>query len=1074
MLGADIVWRIGSSRALRPNAVDETLFAKQGRVHPWDTPDPGHGSYSGGRKMKRSRISAVGVMICFSVAQVSTALAQPNRELDRITYIGNASYDVRTKGSYDLPLSLYVMAKEFEAKPDTPAAALVDRVNNLRADYRERTALANGDFNAERASPVHAVRSYYEILKAGDAGAVPAAIADELLNWYYREMTESNRLPVQRAAQAGLFNDINLTRIIQDNIWSDVYALAEKYPEFKKAVDLLASTELSALIGDTSAEILGNNPDYKEVIDIQEIREVLQKGDLATGEDLKRLETKLMERLSTRLAETQTAVNEALKQSAQSQANFEQWAADENARRKAAEQAAYQRKVDDLTIEAQRSALFIVTELIGLSDPEGAREVAVLGNALIKAQEISLAFSRNSALGGEAASLALGVATLNYVGLAISVISAFASAGGGSDPTIEALKQISQQIEKLRQEMHSRFDFVDAQLDTILKTLGANFAAIHTDLASLKKISSDTRRTAFEILARMEFLDAVNVARLQSLANINFEAKAAECYAYRGDTPEFTISEDKFVSCLAVFKQWALSASRTDLFDPAADVPSSASAEDWAKLPDWAPLGRVVAELSTIPGVKLSAAGQMLGDRTIFLSGIDAYLATLSGWKQYAGLVKPESLNDFIEAISQDTRFRTAALLKSKGADPIRSIHQAYLREIAYARELLVAAALAVNQQHLTSFGGRLFTMFKPHADQKYSWLNLKEIKSCSDSDTHHEFFHLSRPEEIRYQPGPARFPSSWLARLQAIDLTTSTFHGYTESNLDACYTLKMNVQEGLKMEDASESTYLYRAVEPVLKVKISAGSEVFSTEYRFGTIGNLELEKMVSPFLAEHIYEKNKKPHGVTKYAERMEAGLYATALLARLAHIATEKPLLLKWKVPTSAETDDASFAERFVKARNAYVEQVSALQAEDTALRRSLNRATFLKKALARFLVESSHGDVFDMSDLVSVLTPDGKGAPDLKSFSDELAAAQVAAETGGVPRPIQLFPSPTPLWIEVIVPDAQPNSALTILRRDFQSAAEKIDTQNAAPLDEILDATLLRLELHQATLANGENK
>jgi len=524
-----------------------------------------------------------------------------------------------------------------------------------------------------------------------------------------------------------------------------------------------------------------------------------------------------------------------------------------------------------------------------------------------------------------------------------------------------------------------------------------------------------------------------------------------------------------------VFKQWALSASRTDLFDPAANVPSNASAEDWAKLPEWAPLGRVVAELSNIPGVKLNAAGQMLGDRTIFFSGIDAYLAMLSGWKEHAKLVKPESLDEFIDAISQDTRFRTAAVLKSENANPIRSIHEAYLREIAYARELLVSAALSVNQQHLTSFGGRLFTMFKPHADQKYSWLNLKEIQSCPDSDTHHIFRHYTgRPEEIRYQPGPARFPSSWLSRLQAIDLTTSTFHGYTERNLEACYTLKMNVKEGTTYDDAMEITGGYLIVEPILKVQISAGSKVFSTEYHFGKIDSVELQRLVFPFWAEYINYPHKKPYDVVSYAERMEAGLYATALLARLEQIAIKNPNLLKWEIPTSAETDDAGFAERFARTRKAYVEQVSVMQAEDAALRRSLNRATFLKKALARFLVEASNGDVFDMSDLVSVLTPDGQGAPDFKTFLDELSAAQVPADAGGIPRPIQLYPSQTPLWIEVIVPDAPPNSAMTILQRDFSSAVDKIDTQNTAPLDEFLDATLLRLELHQAMLTNGENK
>ena len=137
-----------------------------------------------------------------------------------------------------------------------------------------------------------------------------------------------------------------------------------------------------------------------------------------------------------------------------------------------------------------------------------------------------------------------------------------------------------------------------------------------------------------------------------------------------------------------------------------------------------------------------------------------------------------------------------------------------------------------------------------------------------------------------------------------------------------------------------------------------------------------------------------------------------------------------------------------------------------------RRSLHRATFLKKALARFLVEASNGDVFDMSDLVSVLTPDGKGSPDLKTFLDELSAAQVAVEVGGIPRPVQLFPTPMPVWIDVIVQDAQPNSSLTILERDFPLAMEKIDTQSTAPLDDILEATLLRLELHQATLVNGD--
>ena len=895
----------------------------------------------------------------FFLVLPTSSFAIDKAEIDRMTYIGNANFHVRSNRSYDLPLALWAMAKRREAEPGLTWQQLADEANKHRDAYRENIRLIHGEFNAEQIAPAHAFRSFFEVMKAGDASvAISGAVANELLNWHYRELTEAGKLPAQRAAQAQLFTDVTLLSFMEDQIWSEVYERAARDKDFALAVDLVAAPQLFASVSASQAEIMEKNPAYAQALQTAQVAEIMQSGDLSTEQDVKDLEQRITTALLAKMDEVLKTSGEAIREAQNTRQSFERWAESEDERRQLAEAAQRERRVQQIELDMQRAGAYILGELLSTVDPTAGRSFGVLANAAIRAQEIRFDYLANMKLGGEAADLAFNAATLNYVALAFSVASAFG--GGGDDGTgaiLEALRQISQQIETLRQEMHDRFDSVDVRLESILSSLDRNFASIHADLDTLKTVTAETQRAALLLLSRAKHMDEAAALRAQSIVQIDFESTAARCYAYRGDTPAFTISDQVFVECLALFKQWALAAARDGVFDVSGTIASDFSDPSWSQLPHNAPLERVVSELHRMPGVSLQEAGAELGDVTIFYSGVDAYLAMIEAWPDHAArLVDTRSLDDFQNAIVQDARFRNSTLKSA-----FSSVVEAYLSESAYVRELLLAIAIEVNRDQLRLYGDNQLSLFRPASTQTYSRIGkyFESVPPCAPSAS--EAIKWGWPMKmLDYKGGLAKLPESWRRRFEAIDLVTAMFRGVTHENLAICYTLVLKPLQFTSHRDEDYGDTWWPNFYPVAGLRVTKQDQVLlELKIDFGNLGPYHFTsylKQVSP--TNYLLEPPKDYQSFRNnwnYATKMlENGLFASALLRQIEERWEKEPRMFRWPSDVVPEALPTAFENRLNEVAKSYVKAIAAEREGDRALSRAINRSTFLKNVIRRFVV------------------------------------------------------------------------------------------------------------------------
>ncbi len=122
-----------------------------------------------------------------------------------------------------------------------------------------------------------------------------------------------------------------------------------------------------------------------------------------------------------------------------------------------------------LRLEATGSAIYLLSTLVGFQNAELGKTISVMGNAAFSiAQSISKYATTAATLGTLGASLGSVVLTGNVVAAALSVASLF----GSSEPTpermiLEEISKLRRQVERLRAEMHDRFDRIDQTLNAV-------------------------------------------------------------------------------------------------------------------------------------------------------------------------------------------------------------------------------------------------------------------------------------------------------------------------------------------------------------------------------------------------------------------------------------------------------------------------------------------------------------------------------------------------------------------------------------------------------------------------------
>lgn len=245
----------------------------------------------------------------------------------------------------------------------------------------------------------------------------------------------------------------------------------------------------------------------------------------------------------------------------------------EQARREAEALAEAKAQEHQLKLQAASSSVFIVSTLVGLKYPERGKQIAVVGQSLIKVGDSLTGYVKTvagmSALG---ASLSTVVLTGNVLGAVINIVSLF----GPKEPPpeqiiLEEIGKLRQQVNELRTEMHTRFDRVDAQLNTIYSTMHQRFDQIDIKLGKITGSLEEIQQSLLTLslaLNRMErnnfeYLDALGRRPLREAINgaLGYQPRTGLEMPYQ---PEFVTYENTFHSWGTLNAFDALSAGPTE------------------------------------------------------------------------------------------------------------------------------------------------------------------------------------------------------------------------------------------------------------------------------------------------------------------------------------------------------------------------------------------------------------------------------------------------------------------------------------------------------------------------------
>jgi parallel beta-helix repeat protein len=165
-------------------------------------------------------------------------------------------------------------------------------------------------------------------------------------------------------------------------------------------------------------------------------------------------------------------------------------------------------------IDAAGSTVDTLSTLVSFISPTWAKTISKIGHGVIDFAAKFQKLTGSSALWGVTKTLAAVLPVVQWisagVGICMMAASLFSDGFGSSGPdkqTMEALRQLSLQIEDLRKEMHERFDRIDEKLDEILRTLDERFDRIDWVLYRLTEDIVFIQETLYSTQAQLYGLE---------------------------------------------------------------------------------------------------------------------------------------------------------------------------------------------------------------------------------------------------------------------------------------------------------------------------------------------------------------------------------------------------------------------------------------------------------------------------------------------------------------------------------------------------------------------------------------
>jgi hypothetical protein len=222
-------------------------------------------------------------------------------------------------------------------------------------------------------------------------------------------------------------------------------------------------------------------------------------------------------------------------------------------------------------LDAIKTSLAILSTLGGKLDPKFGKQLSVLTTSGVQVGEaMDKWLTKVAKLKGldKLGNISTVIMTGNVLSAVMNVVSLF----GPSQPTpeqmiLQEIGKLRQQVDQLRQEMHSRFDRIDQELNVIYTTMRERFNLIDLQLGKINGNVQEIQKSLIALdltLSRIErnnfaFLDAEGRRPLLSAINgaIGYRERTGVDMPYQ---PDFVQHENEFHSWGTIVAFDALSA----------------------------------------------------------------------------------------------------------------------------------------------------------------------------------------------------------------------------------------------------------------------------------------------------------------------------------------------------------------------------------------------------------------------------------------------------------------------------------------------------------------------------------
>ena len=532
----------------------------------------------------------------------SQAFTVPKATVD--TAVWKALWRQQYVGAPGVEMALYsaFLIQLYKNNPALDATDAMSRISALRQKYE--AAVTHGQDDTFRQN-----QAYDEIVRAMFDAALdtPSLTAVIKNTWFI--FIDQGRLPAldsatSIAAMSQRFELLDSLHEREDALLQTALELAQQNPGFAAAFDQLTGPDLQASIKNIDAtRLLLAHPAIYVPARIRD--HILPDGTVVISLDelrgLSRLEFDRLDASLTNLRSTLVTIDD-------NQKSLLDYVKDQKKRAETEALAKAKSEETKLELEARKSALSIISNLISVSDPKLGKQVNTLltsyteiGDALDKWLEATAKLDGLDKLG----SLSTIVMTGNILGAVMNIVSLFKSAEPTPEQQIlESIGKLRQQIDDLHKDMTGRFDRIDKGLNTLFTTMQAQFNLIDVQLGHLNAKLDDVQRKLVGIelsLSRIEhnnyefldvgfrrpLLDAINGA-------IGYQARTGTQMPFQ---PDFVNNEN-------IFQSWGT----IHAFDALSAGPTQRDFSD----------GQVLAEMNAFP--------------------LDANLNYLNGWLSAHGL----------------------------------------------------------------------------------------------------------------------------------------------------------------------------------------------------------------------------------------------------------------------------------------------------------------------------------------------------------------------------------------------------------------------------------------------------